>query len=192
MQITKFDNELQVVYGEVYAPDRADTDNQFMTTTEVRKAAHSFVKNLRMNKIDTNHDFVETGAYVVESFIARKNDTDFIPGAWVIGVKVPDDELWNAIKSGELNGFSLAGQARTVPSKIQVDIPDVVVGKTVGGPGHTHTFNVQLDDRGNLVAGQTDIVDGHYHTIKGSTVTEEAGSPLHTHRFSYTEELNNG
>jgi hypothetical protein len=30
-------------------------------------------------------------AYVVESSIARDDDGLFIPGAWVLGVKVPDD-----------------------------------------------------------------------------------------------------
>ena len=58
--------------------------------------------------IDVNHqnDDVSAGVKIVENFIARADDPDFVEGAWVIGVHVLDDDIWNDILSGELNGFS--------------------------------------------------------------------------------------
>jgi hypothetical protein len=36
-----------------------------------------------LSRIDVQHDRKESGSYVVESFIARDDDSVFIPGAWV-------------------------------------------------------------------------------------------------------------
>ena len=103
--IKKADDELQIVYAEVYAPNIPDSQGEFMQPTTIRKMAHSFLAKGFVNQIDTNHDNVTNGSYVVESFIARKNDPDFIEDSWVVGVHVPDSDLWAKIKKGELNGF---------------------------------------------------------------------------------------
>ena len=55
-----------------------------------------------LSNIDTNHSRQPNGCRVVEAFIARDDDRVFIPGSWVIGVKVPDPALWRMVKSGEL------------------------------------------------------------------------------------------
>ena len=57
--------------------------------------------------MDTEHNHQVSGATIVESFIARKGDPDFAEGAWVLGVRMTDGELWERVKSGELNGFSV-------------------------------------------------------------------------------------
>jgi hypothetical protein len=139
------------------------------------------------------HDGKTYEAFVVESFVARDGDPDFIPGAWVAGVHVKDEELWGRIRNGELNGFSLEGLAlrHDEPSVINVDVPEVVICSTLKSDTVSHVHQVKLffDDIGNIVSGETSFDDGHRHTIVRGTVTEKAGSPEHQHKFSFLEEV---
>lgn len=67
-----------------------------------------------MKNIDREHSFSPEDAYVAESWIVRKGDAlfpDEPEGAWAVGVRVGDPDLWRQLKSGELTGFSLAGFA---------------------------------------------------------------------------------
>ena len=113
--IVKVDAEKRIVLGVVYEPDVRDTDGNFMTTTEIEKMAYGFLENMRNTNIDRNHDDKPNYGVVVESFIARKGDPDFPPGAWVLGTHVTHEETWEAIKSGEITGYSIAGTCTLIP-----------------------------------------------------------------------------
>lgn len=188
--IKKSDNELQVAYAEVYPPGVPDSDNEYMTEEEVRKMAHKFMVSGAMNRIDTNHDNQANGSYVVESFIARKGDPDFIAGAWVVGVHIPDPEVWAKVKNNELNGFSLEALVSKVEGQLELEIPEKVFGMTDAQYGHTHVFEVAFKEDGTFLGGVTDEVDGHSHRINHGTVTVQSAD--HAHRFSYVEQLSNG
>lgn len=183
--IRKTDDELQIVYGEVYAPNVPDVHGEFMTPVEVRKMAHVFMAKGIVKAVDTNHDNELNGSVVVESFVAREDDTIFLPEAWVVGVHVPDTTLWAAIKSGEINGFSIEALVHLKQKIIEVEIPDVIKGETAKADDHEHRFEVRFDDEGNYLGGQTDTVNGHSHAIFRGTVTEPANG--HTHRYSFAE-----
>lgn len=189
--ILKVEADLRLVYGEVYVPGFPDSQNEFMTTEEVRKMAHRFAMVEKLGEIDVMHDNKSYRAYVVESFIARKGDPDFIEGAWVAGVFIEDVDLWDRIKKGELNGFSLEGMALRTDDQVELDIeaPTVVVCETLKSEESTHTHNIRLSlsEDGAITGGETDFVDGHRHVIKRGTITEEAGDPLHRHKFSFLE-----
>jgi len=138
---------------------------------------------------------VTNGSMVVESFIARKGDTDFIPGSWVVGVHIPEMRIWLAVKSGEINGFSIEALVKSVPRVITLEVPEQVVGKTSIDAGdnigeHQHNFWVQFDGKGNMIGGGTDEdpTNGHTHEILRGTLTEigSDGDP-HTHRYSFLE-----
>jgi len=189
--IKKFDNELQVVYGEVYAPDVPDSQGDFMTASEIQKMAHNFLANMRIRKIDTQHNNVENGSVVVESFIARESDPDFLPGSWVVGVHVPDKELWHKVKSGEINGFSMEGLVHSTPKVVEIEVPEEITGDTHEAEGHTHRFIVKFTEKGEFLGGSTTPgPDGHVHVIKNGTVTEvESG---HKHRYSFLDGLLDG
>lgn len=105
----KSDAKKQIVFGEVYIPDRRDTDGNFMTAETIEKMAHDFLANKKNSQISKNHDGNSNKGCVVESFIAREGDPDFIAGSWVVGVHVPDVEIWKQIEKGELTGFSIEG-----------------------------------------------------------------------------------
>ena len=177
--------EDQVVFGEVYVPNRVDTDHETMTEDEVEKMAWEFLSTGKINKIDIQHDLLESGCSVVESFIARKGWEPWVEGSWVLGVKCTDD-IWKAVKSGELNGFSFYGTSKKVPAKVLVEVAKQIAGITEANtedilPPHDHSFIMNLNDKGKIVSGKTDLVLGHFHVIKHGTATEEELD--HRHRL---------
>ena len=114
-QFRKFDMEKRLVYAEVYLPDTEDAHGHSMTAEEIEKMAHGFMKNRRTTMIDINHDnSTDYECAMVESFIARAGDPDYMPGAWVGVVKVENDEVWRMIKNGEITGFSFEGMGYVV------------------------------------------------------------------------------
>ena len=187
VEIKKTDAELQIVFGEVLAPGLVDAQGDCMSATEIARTAYRFLQKGRQAAVDTDHDRALNGSHVVESFIARDGDPTFIPGAWVIGVRVPDPGLWARIKKGELNGFSFEGIGLRAAATVQLDIPDSVSGQSQEAAGHCHRFVVAFDEAGCFLGGETDEVAGHRHAIRKGTVTEDAAG--HSHRYSFAERL---
>ena len=185
--LKKADDELRIVWGEVYAPGFPDSQGDFMTEDTIREMSYGFMKKQALTAIDTNHSREENGSLIVESFIAREDDDLFIPGSWVIGVHVPADDVWAMVKSGELNGFSIDGHGVRVDTVLEIDMPDILSGVTdAGDDGHTHLYYVKFDDDGGFLGGETARAsDGHFHLIKMGTCTEDADG--HSHRFSFVE-----
>lgn len=114
VDIAKTDEEKQLVYGVVYAPDEADAHGDAMTKAEIEKAAHNFLAKARTKNVDTQHDFQADDGLIVESAVLKKDD-EFYPGgkegSWVVAIKVTNEDTWEAVKKGELKGISLAGKA---------------------------------------------------------------------------------
>lgn len=178
------DDEHQIVYGVVYSPDHIDTDWETMTAEEIRDMAWKFLATKDMDNIDVNHDLVKTGCYVVESFVTRPGDPDFDEGSWVLGVKCTDD-VWKMIKKGDLNGFSLYGTVKKYPAKVLIEVAKQIAGVTELStvdiiPPHEHTYIVNLNEKGKIVSGKTDMVLSHSHPILKSTATEKELD--HSHR----------
>lgn len=176
----KADEELQIVWGEVYVPGIVDSEGDFMTSSEIREMAYRFMRSQRLDKVDVQHDNQEYDAHVVESFIARDDDPTFIPGSWVVAVHVADPTLWELVKSQEINGYSMEGLALTEGSTDYVLPGTVVTGDTSETEGHAHRFKVFYDAEGNFLGGETDYVDGHRHLIVRGTLTESSRNHAHT------------
>lgn len=179
VHIKKIDQERQVVFGEVYAPNVLDTHHEMMLAEDIEEMAHRFMQ-LHGSTIDTNHDNIPNGSFPVESFIA-KGHPDYTEGAWVLGVKVADPVIWGMIKRGELNGYSFEAYVKKLPLVVEVDITPENFGKTEKVDGHSHFFWVRLNDNGVVVEGRTSIDEGHYHDIRKGTATEQAAG--HAHRY---------
>ncbi len=104
----KVSDERRIVRGVVYAPNVADAHDEYMEPEEIVKASERFM--LASQKVDSNHNFVAGDGHPVENFIARKNDPDGFPeGAWIMGIKVVDNDMWAKVKSGKIRAFSWAG-----------------------------------------------------------------------------------
>jgi len=111
----KIDDDKQMVYGIVYAPEEVDTDGDFATAEEIEKAAYNFMKHRRTDKVDQQHDYNPDEGFVAESWILKENDPVFpeeTVGAWAVGIKVENPETWALVKSGEIAGLSMAGEAK--------------------------------------------------------------------------------
>jgi hypothetical protein len=181
--------EQRMVWAEVYAPDRPDSDGEFMTAEEIRKMAYAFSKKMAFDQVDHQHDNeVTAGVCIVESFIARKGDPDFIAGAWVVGVHIPDDGLWDMVKKGEINGFSMEALVCREEVEVDIVIPPVVSGMTSKSEDHTHEFYVNYDNEGHFRGGVTSKVNDHVHQIIAGTVTEKAEDG-HSHLFSSVDPI---
>jgi len=187
VQKTFSSGEFHYVYGEVYAPDIVDTDGESMTAEDIQKMAHDFIASGLVRALDTEHNNQLCGAEIVESFIARKGDPDYAEGAWVLGVRMTEGPLWERVKSGDLNSFSVEALVTKVPSDRELPNLGFVAGTTLlpvakdGVEPHKHAFFLQFDNQGRVVFGKTDVVADHYHEIIGTVTTEQAMG--HAHRF---------
>lgn len=188
--VSRTDKEYeQIVYAEVLVPDTLNAYNDYSTAEHVRSMAYEFAR--QGYGVDVDHDKVDVAGqkcYVVESFIAREGDPDFIVGSWVVGVKITDDDLWARVLSGEINGFSYDATVLFNEATFTVGGNRTIIGITEPDlfDGHTHAYTVVIDGAGNVVAGGTSITDGHMHVITTHTVTDSANG--HTHRYQAVEE----
>lgn len=102
--------EQRIVYGPVAIPDEPDSDGDIITKAKIEQVAHGFLKEY--GNIDLQHTLNNVGI-PVESYIAPVNlqfGAVTVPkGSWMMGVYVSDDATWQAVKNGELAGFSLMG-----------------------------------------------------------------------------------
>lgn len=119
------EDETHLVTGIVYEPMAEDTDGQYMTSEEIEKAAHWYMKN--SGKVDVQHDFEavdKSEACVVESWIEKSDtkigDTPIKAGTWLMTMEIGDSDMWEKIQKGDITGFSMGGFADV--SKIDDDI----------------------------------------------------------------------
>ena len=136
--ISKMDGEKMIAYGVVYAPNQEDSHGDFASADTIRAAAYEFMREGRLKNIDAEHSFTAEMAYVAESWLVRKGDAlfpDEPEGAWAVGIRVGDPDLWGQLKSGELTGISLAGIAHVEPDEDDPRRPEFV-GKDEKGILH--------------------------------------------------------
>jgi len=103
-----------IVCGVVYEPDTLDAQGDRASADEIRKAAFDFMENARTFKV--NHKGKKADVVILESYVAPDDFSigkrEIKKGSWLITARVNDSEVWKAIKSGELTGFSMAGYVR--------------------------------------------------------------------------------
>jgi len=197
--IKKSDDDQQMVWGAVYVPNSLDSQGDFMNAEEIQKMAYNFVKKGDMGAIDVQHDNERVSAFVVESFLTRKGDPDFTTeGTWVVGVHIEDGDLWEAVKKGDINGFSMEALVKTSFEYLEVkDKPSAIVGLTKIAKSdeialHDHEFEAFYDEAGNFMGGRTSLHtdesgNTHFHVIQKGVVTET--SLDHAHRFEQITEM---
>jgi hypothetical protein len=182
----------RIVYAEVIVPDTLNAYNDYYSPRAVREFAYSFL--ISGFGIDEEHSESDISGqvYVVESFIARDSDPDFIPGSWVIGMYIKDDALWEKIKNNELNGFSYQAMVRTLAVEMDIPLVNSVTGQTEPDPtdGHRHDYVVILDSDGRIISGGTTEVDGHRHPITRHTFTGlGTEGDNRSHIFNYVRKI---
>jgi len=184
----------RLAFAEVLIPNQPNVFGDLHSVESVRNFAYGFMIN--GFGLDVNHDNVDVseGVRIVESFIARADDPIFVEGAWVVAIHVLDNDIWNDILSGELNGFSYEALVSILP--VDITVPGIrdLIGVTEPDPddGHTHGFYVRLDANGRVLGGGTTVVNGHDHPIVSHTYTDFDEAETHRHRYSVFEEMEDG
>ena len=64
--------------------------------------------------------YINESVRILESFIApvdyKTDSGDMVKkGSWLMGVRILDDEIWAAVKSGKITGFSFGGRGYREP-----------------------------------------------------------------------------
>mgnify|MGYP000390992763 CR=1 FL=1 len=130
-QYFQIDNdEKRIVLGPAMVPDqkifRKDAMGNpyyvFFSSETIRMIAEKYMKNQYTRNNDLMHDGKAVrDVYVIESWIKEdENDKsvkygyeDLPVGTWMIAMKVAKtemgDKVWNQVKEGKLNGFSVSG-----------------------------------------------------------------------------------
>lgn len=109
----EFNEDKMILKGAVMIPNQLLYRNdklgeRFVTydTLEVEKAAMLFLKNGM--KFNRQHSEVGAKLDILESYLATENNLLNVPaGSWIISAKVKDNALWQEIKNGTFNGFSM-------------------------------------------------------------------------------------
>ena len=96
-------------YGEYYG---------FFSSEEIEKMRNRFHKQLHTNNINLEHNSnKKINAYVIESFILNTDGrvqealdlglSEAVGNAWLVSVKIEDEEVFNEVLQGKYTGFSL-------------------------------------------------------------------------------------
>ena len=83
----------------------------------INKVQELYMKNLRANNVTIDHESKVEGVSLIESWIVEdtKNDKSNIYnlkaplGSWVVKMKIYNDEVYEGVKLGKFNGFSIEG-----------------------------------------------------------------------------------
>lgn len=125
-------DEKKELLGVALIPDfpiyRADENGEYYITFSaeaIRKAAIDFYRKLNVNMADVEHTHnMEDGITYFQSLILDKENgicpvafKDLPDGTWLVGCKVDNNEVWNAVKSGAIKGFSIDGYFHAEPEK---------------------------------------------------------------------------
>lgn len=187
LELKKFSDEKRIAYGLVYEPNVVDSHGDMITSGELEKMAHKFLKIPNLSSvIDIQHSQKTINAYPVESFIAREGDPDFKEGSWIVAIKIEDDSVWDLAKRGILNGFSYEAKAYKVPAVVPFEAIAYTTGVTEETEDHSHVLYAEFNDAGLITKGYTSIDNGHSHTISGASATDIVNG--HAHRFEVKHE----
>ncbi len=121
------EDDQMIVTGPAMIPDQlilrkdeyGNPFHVFFSKETVAKIAQKFFEYNKQNNTDINHDDdITTNNTLLESWIVTDPEMDKskamgfnVPaGSWMASYKINDEETWQKIKAGELQGFSVAGQ----------------------------------------------------------------------------------
>ena len=120
------DDEKRIVIGPAMIPDlkifRKDAKGNpyyvYFSSDTIKMIAEKYMRNKYIDNNDTQHDGKAVrDVYVIESWIKEDEQdksnkygfSDLPVGTWFVAMKVRNDDVWNKVKSGILNGFSVSG-----------------------------------------------------------------------------------
>lgn len=131
--------EKKELLGVALIPDfpiyRRDEQGEYYITfnaESIRKIAIDFYKKLNVNMADMEHTHdMEDGITYFQSMILDKENgicptafKDLPNGTWIVGCKIDNPVVWDAVKSGEVKGFSIDGYFHAEEPEKQEEKPE--------------------------------------------------------------------
>jgi hypothetical protein len=109
--VMKMDEEQRLIYGIVLVPDVEDLQGDICSKEDIQAACHDYLVNSRLIKAQHR---APTDAEVVECYIAPVDiqiGKGIVPeGSWVMVTKVHSNAMWEAVKKGDITGYSIGGR----------------------------------------------------------------------------------
>jgi hypothetical protein len=112
------EEEQRTVLGIVLEPETIDSQKDIYSADEIRETAWRFAE--RYQHFGLMHRQLVPGISLLETYLApvdfevvdRSGQKRKVKkGTWLLRVRVNDDAIWQAVKSGRLDGFSIGGSA---------------------------------------------------------------------------------
>ena len=102
---------------KIYRRNKNYEYNIVFSEETVSKAAEMYFSNLRNNNTTLEHQNLTTGVSVIESWIVEDSAMDksnlyglnAVNGAWVVKMKVYNEQVWQEIKEKKYLGLSIEG-----------------------------------------------------------------------------------
>jgi len=128
-------------FGDYYVAFSKDT---------IVKIVQKYFKKGYQNNVNLMHDpnQIETGVTMFESFISDKTRgihpmkgfEDAPDGSWFVSMLVENEDVWNQVKQGNVNGFSIEGIFNYSPKvskeqQVMSEIYKILEEVELGGPG---------------------------------------------------------
>ena len=118
--------EQQIIVGPAMLTEKKilrkdNNDNYYyvyFTKETIYNCAHLFLKKHLQDAHSIEHQTPIEGCTVVESWLIEDSQKDkaahfglnFPAGTWMLGTHVREDNVWEAVKAGEITGFSIEGR----------------------------------------------------------------------------------
>lgn len=120
-ELIKSDSEDQdehYILGVVLEPNEIDSQGDTISPEEIRQAAHRYMEDF--GNVGLQHQtFVNGKIKILESYIcpcdAEIGGQLVKAGTWLMGFRVLDKSIWEAVKEGLLTGLSIGGSGVRVP-----------------------------------------------------------------------------
>ena len=124
VELKVIDEAKREVIGLALVPNkkilRRKNDTEFyieFSEATIEKVQELYLKNLRANNVTIDHEEPVDGVSLIESWIVEdtKNDKsniyglNAVKGSWVVKMKIYNDEVYEGVKLGKFNGFSIEG-----------------------------------------------------------------------------------
>ena len=124
VELKVINEEKREVVGLALVPNkkilRRKDDTEFyieFSESTIEKVQELYLKNLRANNVTIDHEKPVNGVSLIESWIVEdpKNDKsniynlNAVKGSWVVKMKIYNDEVYEGVKLGKFNGFSIEG-----------------------------------------------------------------------------------
>lgn len=130
------DEEQHIVFGcamradfPIYRYSQTNGEYYVVFSKEtIKELYEKFMIEERFNTVNLNHQTNTTGVYLIQSFI-KDTEKGINPvgfehiqnGSWFTAYKIENNDVWDAVKAGKFNGFSIEGYFELQEPKDEVE-----------------------------------------------------------------------